>query len=117
MPPPSAHPDRWSALGLAVIALAYLIAGRDYPLDTIATPGPGIFPLAAGLALLAIALWQLLIPRTQHGAASGANTRGDDTAPPTRAPVLMSLVLVLYAAALPVAGFVASSIALGVTLP
>ncbi len=52
--------DQWSAAGLAVLALGYLLAGRQYPLDTLATPGPGIFPLAVGLALLALAIWQLL---------------------------------------------------------
>ena len=51
--------DRWSALGLAALALAYLSAGRQYPLDTLAAPGPGVFPLAAGIALLAAALWML----------------------------------------------------------
>jgi len=57
-PRPAARRDHWSALGLAVLALGYLLAGRRYPLDTLATPGPGIFPLAAGLALLALAVWQ-----------------------------------------------------------
>jgi len=49
--------DRWSAVGLALLALAYLLAARRYPLDTLATPGPGIVPVIAGMALLAVAVW------------------------------------------------------------
>jgi putative tricarboxylic transport membrane protein len=114
--PPSARRDRWSAAGLAVLALGYLLAGRRYPLDTLATPGPGIFPLGAGLVLLAIAVWQLLVaaPRsaTRDRTSVAAAAPADDEPPPTRAPLLMSLVLVLYAATLPVVGFVVSSIPL-----
>jgi Tripartite tricarboxylate transporter TctB family len=111
--PRSARRDRWSAAGLALLALGYLAAGRRYPLDTLATPGPGIFPLAAGLALLALALWQFLAAR--GAAVTEPAARAVPTAspvlPPSAARVLvtMSLVLALYAAALPVAGFVPSS--------
>ena len=47
--------DRRLALGLAALALLYLAAGRRYPLDTLAAPGPGVFPVAAGAALLLVA--------------------------------------------------------------
>ena len=103
-PRPAARRDHWSALGLAVLALGYLLAGRRYPLDTLATPGPGIFPLAAGLALLALAIWQLVAAgRSAPDPAGGAVPR---------APLIMSAVLVLYAAALPVLGFLLTSFAL-----
>ena len=49
--------ERWSAVGLALLALGYLLAARRYPLDTLATPGPGVVPLLAGVALLAVAIW------------------------------------------------------------
>jgi hypothetical protein len=97
-----ARRDRWSAAGLAVLALGYLLAARRYPLDTLATPGPGVLPLAAGLALLALAAWQGFAP----GAPAGAGP------PLRRAPLVMSVVLVLYAAALPGLGFVPASLAL-----
>lgn len=104
-PRPAARRDHWSALGLAVLALGYLLAGRRYPLDTLATPGPGIFPLAAGLALLALAVWQLVAAgRSAPDPAGGAAV--------PRAPLIMSAVLVLYAAALPVLGFLLTSFAL-----
>ncbi|HKC09733.1 MAG TPA: tripartite tricarboxylate transporter TctB family protein [Methylomirabilota bacterium] len=104
-PRPAARRDHWSALGLGVLALGYLLAGRRYPLDTLATPGPGIFPLAAGLALLALAVWQFV------SAGRSAPDPADGGGVP-RAPVIMSAVLVLYAAALPVLGFLLTSFAL-----
>jgi hypothetical protein len=104
-PRSAARRDQWSALGLAVLALGYLLAGRGYPLDTLATPGPGIFPLAAGVALLALAIWQFLVAR---GSAPGP---GDGGAVP-RAPLVMSAVLALYAVLLPALGFVPTSFAL-----
>jgi len=104
-PRSAARRDQWSALGLAVLAVGYLLAGRRYPLDTLATPGPGIFPLAAGVALLALAIWQFLSVRRS------APDPVDGRAVP-RAPLIMSAVLALYAATLPVLGFTLTSFAL-----
>ena len=98
--------EQWCAAGLAVVAVAYLLAGRRYPLDTLATPGPGIFPLAAGLALLGQAAWQFLAARR---AAPTVDAACDQSA---RAPLLMSAALVLYAVALPRLGFLPTSFAL-----
>jgi len=104
-PRSAARRDRWSALGLAVLAVGYLLAGRRYPLDTLATPGPGIFPLAAGVALLALAIWQFLAARR-----ASPDPAGRGAAP--RAPLITSVVLALYAALLPVLGFTLTSFAL-----
>jgi putative tricarboxylic transport membrane protein len=103
--------DQWSAAGLAVLALGYLLAGRRYPLDTLATPGPGIFPLAAGLALLAVAVWQFLAagPRPVPAAAGESI---DDGGGGVRTPLIMAAVLVLYAASLPRLGFTLTSFVL-----
>jgi putative tricarboxylic transport membrane protein len=102
--------DQWSAAALAVLALGYLLAGRRYPLDTLATPGPGIFPLAAGLALLALAVWQFLAagPRLVSAAAGESNDAGGGL----RTPLIMAAVLVLYAASLPRLGFTLTSFVL-----
>ena len=99
--------DRWSALGLAVLALAYLAAGRRYPLDTLATPGPGVFPLAAGVALLVVAAWMVVAA----GRAAAGESAGEG-AMFTRAPVAMAAALVLFAAVLPALGFALASFAL-----
>jgi hypothetical protein len=98
--------DRWSAVGLAALALAYLVAGRDYPLDTLAAPGPGIFPLAAGLALLGLSAWQFVT-----AGRAGLPDLGPGP-PPARRPRIMAAGLVAYAAALPVLGFAVTSVAL-----
>jgi len=104
-PRSSARRDRWSALGLAILALGYLLVGRRYPLDTLATPGPGVVPLAAGVVLLVLAIWLLLAaPRSAPEPADGGAGR--------RAPLVMAAVLALYAATLPVLGFLLTSVAL-----
>jgi Tripartite tricarboxylate transporter TctB family len=127
--------DRWSAVGLAVIALGYLLAGRGYALDTLASPGPGVFPLAGGLALLALATWQFAaagrIARPPTADARGTSAPSEAAAALAtaataavapradvhdasrrRAPLVMAAVLVLYAAALPVVGFPVASFVL-----
>jgi putative tricarboxylic transport membrane protein len=99
--------DRWSAVGLALVATAYLVFGRAYSLDTLAALGPGAFPLAVGLVLLALAVWQF--------AAAGRRIApsGPPTAPPrSRASLVMAGVLVVYAAVLPRIGFLVASSAL-----
>ena len=101
--------DQWSAAGLAVLALGYLLAGRQYPLDTLATPGPGIFPLAVGLALLALAVWQLLTGGRRLAPTAAGEA---DDVEISRAPLIMIAVLVLYAVSLPRLGFTLTSFAL-----
>jgi hypothetical protein len=54
-PDPEARRDLLSAAGLAALAVAYLLLNRRYPLDTLATPGPGVFPLAVGVLVLVLA--------------------------------------------------------------
>jgi putative tricarboxylic transport membrane protein len=99
--------DRCSALGLAVLAIAYLAGGRRYPLDTLVTPGPGVFPLAVGVALLAVAAW-MFFGRGRDAAPLAA----EEGSTRRRTPLLLSAVLVLYAALLPAVGFVPASFAL-----
>jgi hypothetical protein len=98
--------DRWSAVGLVLVAMAYLVLGRAYSLDTLAALGPGAFPLAVGLVLLTLAVWQFT------GAGRTASP-GPPTAPPrSRAALVMAGVLVVYAVVLPRLGFLAASSAL-----
>jgi hypothetical protein len=120
--------DRWSAAGLAVLAIAYLGAGLRYPLDTLATPGPGVVPLGSGLALLALAVWLFVVagsvvagtaspPRSVGGLpeAPGEPTRPIEASadgPMRWAPLALCAALVLYTAVVPRLGFVTSSFAL-----
>ncbi|HSE92689.1 MAG TPA: tripartite tricarboxylate transporter TctB family protein [Methylomirabilota bacterium] len=139
-----ARRDRWSAAGLAVLALGYLYAARQYPLDSLAAPGPGVFPLAAGLALLVLAGCQAIAtlrrhwqqehgsgagPRSGPGHTSGAGRGSEPTdglgtmhgAEPRRepgdtsrrgAPLMMAILLVVYAGSVGVLGFLPASCAL-----
>ena len=95
---------------LAAVAVAYLTAARRYPLDTLATPGPGLFPLLTGGVLLVVALWQLAVA----GRAAPASADPIAHAGPgsRRAPFILSVALILYSVALPRLGFVAASFAL-----
>jgi Tripartite tricarboxylate transporter TctB family len=97
--------DRWSAAGLALLAIMYLLVGRRYPLDTLATPGPGVIPLVAGLALLATAIWLFIVARTARPARDVGGLL------PT-SPFVLAAALVLYTALLTRLGFIASSFAL-----
>ncbi len=67
---PEARRDLLSAGGLAVLAIAYLAANRAYPLDSLATPGPGVFPLAAGTLMLGAALGQAVAAARARPAAT-----------------------------------------------
>ena len=97
--------DRWSAAGLALLAIVYLVIARRYPLDTLATPGPGVVPLLAGAALLVTAISMLIVART-------ARPRPIESSPVLRSPLVLAAALVLYTAVLPRLGFIASSFAL-----
>jgi hypothetical protein len=121
----SSRGDRWSAAGLAAVAVAYLLVNRAYPLDTLASPGPGVFPLAVGVALLALAVWQWVAagrepratgpgPAMRAPAARDPAGAGPEAAAANRprAALLKVAALVVYAAALPRLGFLITSFAL-----
>jgi len=101
--------DRRSAIGLAIFAIAYLLGDRRYPLDTLATPGPGLFPLMAGVALLALAAWQFGAAgaRAQPVSKPSADEQGA-----VGLPLAMVGVLIVYAALFRIVGFVTASLAL-----
>jgi hypothetical protein len=107
---PEARRDVLSAAGLAVLAGAYLLANRRYSLDTLATPGPGVFPLAVGVLILglaaaqAAAAWRSRSEPTQSADVEAKTDR------PGRA-IAMASVLVAYAAAAGVVGFLTASFA------
>jgi hypothetical protein len=98
--------DLLSAGALAALAVAYLVANRAYPLDTLATPGPGIFPLAAGLLLLGLAAGQAV--------AAGRAPHPDPSAGGVAISRVVGLMaaLVGYALAAGTLGFLTASFAL-----
>lgn len=55
-----------SNLVLILFGAGFLFYALQYPLDSWENPGPGIFPLAAGIVFMGLAGWQLLrVFRTQ----------------------------------------------------
>lgn len=111
---PELRRDRWTGAGLAVLGLAYLYANRRYALDSLATPGPGVFPLAAGLAVLVLAGYQAIATGwgPARRTAGEASPIGGGRPPERVAALLMSGLLLLYAASIGTLGFLAASFAL-----
>jgi putative tricarboxylic transport membrane protein len=114
--------DRLSGAVLLAAAAAYLWSGRRYALDTLADPGPGLFPLAAGLALAVLAAAQLVRSsmRLRRAGSSADPAPGEPSGPAVagrgrglRVGVLV-LALVACAALMSVAGFLASTFCLTV---
>ena len=105
---PGARRDLLSAAGLGLVALAYLVAGHRYPLDTLAAPGPGVFPLAAGTLALVLAAGQAvraLVRREDATVAAAEAVRRRDL-------LAMVALLIGYAAAVGTVGFLASTLLL-----
>jgi hypothetical protein len=105
--------------GLALVALgvAYLAYGARYPMDTLATPGPGIFPRAAGALVLALAAWQVLratlgLKAPHPGEARPPEPAAADDPPPDVdewKPILMVAILVVYLLVVSGLGFLVST--------
>ena len=115
--------DRWSAAGLALLAIVYLVIARRYPLDTLATPGPGVMPLIAGVALFATAISIFIVAITARPARDAGGLFEERVAPTRPTESLMQrpmrwtaralcVALILYTVLLPWLGFAASSFAL-----
>ena len=107
---PDRRGDLLTAIGLAVAALAYLAASRRYPIDTLAAPGPGVFPLAVGLLLLGLSVGhalRVLSTRTPPAADPERNEPAEERAH-FRVNALAAL-LVGYAAAIGTIGFLSAS--------
>lgn len=106
-----ARREALSAAGLAVLAVVYLVANRQYALDTLATPGPGVFPLAVGLLMLGLAACQAVVAMRSGPGAAPVDRAPEDA--PARSQVLaLVAVLVAFAIAAGVIGFLTTSFAL-----
>lgn len=108
---PSRPRPRWSrppALPLAglLVGGAYSVAALSYPVGTPVAPGPGLFPLLAGLTMTLAGLIAVIV---EYRAPSVAAVELGESF--RRVPMLVA-ALVLYAIVLKPAGFLASSAAL-----
>ena len=48
------------SLVFILFGVGFLLYDINYPLDQLANPGPGVFPLIVGAALVILAAWQLI---------------------------------------------------------
>jgi hypothetical protein len=103
---PETRRDLLSAAGLAALAAGYLVANRSYPLDTLATPGPGIFPLAVGVLMLTLAAAQAVASVRSR---PGAMTAPAPTVGERGRLIAMVTLLVAYPLAAGVLGFFTAS--------
>ena len=104
-----ARRDVTSAAGLAILAVIYLVANRRYALYTLATPGPGVFPLAVGLLTLGLAVCQAVAALR---AAPAATPRGPEEARAGGRVLALAAVLGAFAFAIGPVGFLTASFAL-----
>jgi hypothetical protein len=109
---PASARDLASAAGLGALAAIYLVLNRHYPLDSLATPGPGVFPLAAGALALGLAGIQIVRTAWIVDGATTPTTGGEAGAPSEdragrswRRTVATAALLVAGAAAIGPLGF------------
>jgi hypothetical protein len=119
--PTDARKELTSGIILALVAGGYLLANAGHALDSLANPGPGVFPLAVGLLLAILAGWQvaraggrlMAVPR-DPGVRLGVDARqgwGQSTKN-ERAPFCMVATLALYLIVLGRLGFLSSTFVL-----
>lgn len=107
-----------ASLVLAIFGVAYLAYAARYPLDTLANPGPGLFPLGVGVLVVALAAWQVFratraLKRARRGEVCGGGGEPAEGFPHDAAsewkPSLMVAILVVYLVGVRWAGFFVST--------
>jgi hypothetical protein len=68
-----------SSLVLFLFGVLFLLYDIKYPLDELANPGPGVFPLLVGAALVILAGWQLLWSIQKKNSQAGENKNKAET--------------------------------------
>ncbi len=115
--PTSARRELTAGVVLLLVAGGYLALTLRYPLGAMADPGPGVFPLAVGLLLLALAVTQVVEARVavrhrDRAAEAGAAPGGESPSTPSRLPLAMVAALVVYLLTMPWLGFYPASVLL-----
>lgn len=113
--------DRATGMALLAVAGGYLWVARQYPFDTLANPGAGIFPRFVGAVWVGLAALQVIYLgyRSWHTAPAvpDVSTRTAKSEPvrAVRPPLWMVGVLVLYLLLMPRLGFSFTTLALTLT--
>jgi hypothetical protein len=121
--PSDLRKDVLSGAVLLLIGGGYLVYGLRYPLNTLADPGPGVFPLGVGLFLVVLGAVQLIQSgrRFLMGNAAEPGNRPAAPAEPQkqtrseRVPWIMVGILILYLSVVSWVGFLVSTAILVVT--
>lgn len=90
--------------------IAFIAAG--YPLGSLFRPGPGFFPLAIALILVALGIGVMIENHLLGAVPDGESDRADETAPPWRPLFFTALAMLAFAFLAERAGFVPATIAL-----
>ena len=107
-----------SSLVILLFGVGFLFYDLKYPLDQWASPGPGVFPLAIGAALVVLAAW-LLVQEVRKLKSQGAKendegSRKSITALHQRSgaeakPLFMIVVFIIYLLMVKWVGFFVSN--------
>lgn len=92
--------DFWSGIMFITFGVAAIVVSRDYPLGSAMRMGPGYFPTAIGLCLVAMGTLVSALSTRTVGQGIGAW--------PWRAILMMSVAFSLFAWGLERIGFIAS---------
>ncbi len=102
--------ERAAGFVLLVGGAGFLVYAARYPIDTPANPGPGLFPLMVGAALVILAAIQV-VRSIRKGAPAAAEEGADERPAGARetGAALMVALLVVYLLAVTRLGFFAST--------
>jgi putative tricarboxylic transport membrane protein len=106
-----------SSLVLILFGAVFLLYDIKYPLDELANPGPGVFPLLVGTVLAILAALQLVRSLRKMKPPGGENEGTEEARPVTETPrrdagarvLLMIAVFVVYLLMVKWVGFFASN--------
>ena len=102
------------ALSIGIVAIIYLIDGMELNIGTVGMPGEGFVPRVMGVFLLfccAALLVQEMVSPKESEAKNQASEEAPD-AENARRPIWLMIALLIYAAVLPILGFVLSTLVL-----
>lgn len=92
--------DFWSGALFAAVGVFAIVIARDYPIGSAMRMGPGYFPTAIGICLIAIGLVIALLSLRSDGPPLGRW--------PWRAMLMMSVAFVIFAWGMENIGFIPS---------
>jgi hypothetical protein len=65
-----------SSAAVILFGVVFLVYNRQYPFDTLANPGPGVFPLIVGAVLVGLGAWQIVEDRMRPNPARDCEEKG-----------------------------------------